>query len=77
MLHPALAQALVTAHLEDLQRAAARRHTIRLVSICRRRPLGAASGIDRASSEARRNLSGEEEIRWRTTTSATTTSTVS
>jgi len=32
MLHPALAQALVTAHLEDLQRAAARRHTIRLVS---------------------------------------------
>lgn len=36
MLHPALAQALVTAHLEDLQRAAARRHTIRLVSICRR-----------------------------------------
>jgi hypothetical protein len=36
MLHPALAQALVTAHLEDLQRAAARRHTVRLVSICRR-----------------------------------------
>ena len=35
MLHPALAQALVTAHVEDLQRAAARRHTIRLVSICR------------------------------------------
>lgn len=54
MLHPALAQALVTAHLENLQRAAARRHTIRLGSICRRRPLGAASGIDRASSEARR-----------------------
>jgi hypothetical protein len=54
MLHPALAQALVTAHLDDLQRAAARRHAIRLVSICRRRPRGAASGIDRASSEARR-----------------------
>jgi hypothetical protein len=29
MLHPALAQALATAHIEDLQRAAARRHAIR------------------------------------------------
>ena len=36
MLHPALAQALVTAHLEDMERAAARRHAIRLVSIGRR-----------------------------------------
>jgi hypothetical protein len=30
MLHPALARALATAHIEDLQRAAARSHTIRL-----------------------------------------------
>ena len=30
MLHPALARALATAHIEDLHRAAARRHTIRL-----------------------------------------------
>jgi hypothetical protein len=30
MLHPALARALADAHIEDLHRAAARRHTIRL-----------------------------------------------
>jgi hypothetical protein len=30
MLHPALAQALAAAHIEDLHRAAARRDTIRL-----------------------------------------------
>jgi hypothetical protein len=30
MLHPGLARALATAHIEDLHRAAARRHTIRL-----------------------------------------------
>jgi hypothetical protein len=30
MLHPALTQALAAAHIEDLHRAAARRHTIRL-----------------------------------------------
>jgi hypothetical protein len=30
MLHPALSQALATAHIEDLHRAAAQRHTIRL-----------------------------------------------
>ncbi|HUA07440.1 MAG TPA: hypothetical protein VMB27_26295 [Solirubrobacteraceae bacterium] len=30
MLHPTLARALATAHIEDLQRAAAGRHTIRL-----------------------------------------------
>ena len=29
MLHPALTRALATAHIEDQQRAAARRHTIR------------------------------------------------
>jgi hypothetical protein len=28
MLHPALSRALATAHIEDLHRAAARRHTI-------------------------------------------------
>lgn len=30
MLHPALSRALATAHIEDLHRDAARRHTIRL-----------------------------------------------
>jgi hypothetical protein len=30
MLHPAIAQALVTAHIEDLHRTADRRHTIHL-----------------------------------------------
>jgi hypothetical protein len=30
MLHPDLARALAAAHIEDLHRAAARRHTIRL-----------------------------------------------
>ena len=30
MLHPTLARALATAHIEDLQRAAARSHAIRL-----------------------------------------------
>lgn len=30
MLHPALARALATAHIEELHRAAARRQTIRL-----------------------------------------------
>ena len=30
MLHPALSRALATAHIEDLHRAAALRHTIRL-----------------------------------------------
>jgi hypothetical protein len=30
MLHPALTRALAAAHSEDLRRAAARRHTIRL-----------------------------------------------
>jgi len=29
MLHPALARALATAHIEELQRAAARRHAVR------------------------------------------------
>ena len=29
MLHPALARALATAHIEDLQRTAARRRTVR------------------------------------------------
>ena len=57
MQHPALIQALAAAHMEDLQRAAARSHTIRLASMSRRRPLGAAVGIDRASRDARRAAS--------------------
>jgi hypothetical protein len=31
MLHPAISQAIATAHIEDLHRAAKRSHTIRLV----------------------------------------------
>ena len=62
MLHPTLALALATDHMEDLKRAAARAHTMRLVSISHRRPLGAVAGIDRASSETRRasSLMAEE-----------------
>ena len=42
MLHPTLARALATAHIEDLQRAAARRHTIRLARRVVHEPRGEA-----------------------------------
>ena len=45
MLHPALTQALVTAHIEDLHRAAARRHTIRLARSVVHEPRVAATPI--------------------------------
>ena len=45
MLHPTLTQALVTAHLEDLQREAAHRHTVRLV---RRSTRGSRRSVDEA-----------------------------
>jgi len=45
MLHPALSRALATAHIEDLHRAAARRHTIRLARRVAHAPLVAASPI--------------------------------
>lgn len=50
MLHPALAQALAAAHLEDLQRAAARRHTIRLA---RQAARGSRRPVDEADRRAR------------------------
>jgi hypothetical protein len=43
MLHPALARALATAHIEDLHRAAARRHTIRLARRVAHEPRVAAT----------------------------------
>ena len=43
MLHPALARAIATAHIEDLHRAAARRHTIRLARRVAREPRVAAT----------------------------------
>jgi len=45
MLHPALAQALVAAHIEDLHRAAARRHTIRLAGRVGHEPHVAATPV--------------------------------
>ena len=45
MLHPALARALATAHIEDLHRAAARRHTVRLARRVEHEPHGAVTPI--------------------------------
>ena len=45
MLHPALTQALATAHIEDLHRAGARRHTIRLARRVVHEPRVAATPI--------------------------------
>jgi hypothetical protein len=54
MLHPALAQAVATAHIEDLHRAAARRHTVRLARRFAREPRVAATPIatQRSASES-------------------------
>ena len=43
MLHPDLARALASAHIEDLHRAAARRHTIRLAHRAAHEPRVAAT----------------------------------
>jgi hypothetical protein len=43
MLHPALTQALATAHIEDLHRAAARSHAIRLARRVSHEPPAAAT----------------------------------
>lgn len=53
MLHPSLARALATAHIEDLHRAAARRHTIRLARRVAHEPRAAAPSIaiQRSASE--------------------------
>ncbi len=45
MLHPTLAGALVTAHIEDLHRAADRRHVIRLARRVAHEPQVAATPI--------------------------------
>ena len=45
MLHPALARALAAAHIEDQQRAAARRRTIRLARRVVHEPRVAATPI--------------------------------
>jgi hypothetical protein len=54
MLHPALARALATAHIEDLHRAAARWHTIRLARRVAHEPRVAATptAIQRSASES-------------------------
>jgi hypothetical protein len=50
MLHPALARALATAHTEDLHRAAARWHTIRLARRVTHEPRVAATPSARQRS---------------------------
>ncbi len=50
MLNPALAQALAIAHIEDLHRAAARRHMIRLARRVAHEPRVAATPIGRLRS---------------------------
>jgi hypothetical protein len=54
MLHPALARALATAHIEDLHRAAGRWHTIRLAHRAAHEPHVAATptAIQRSASES-------------------------
>ena len=54
MLHPAFTRALATAHIEDLHRAAARRHTIRLARHAAHEPRVAATptAMQRSASES-------------------------
>lgn len=54
MLHPALARALASAHIDDLHRAAARRHTIRPTDRAAHEPRVAATptAIQRSASES-------------------------
>ena len=63
MLHPALSQALATAHIEDLHRAAAHRHTIRLAHRVAREPRVAAPS--NASSFSGRIWTGRRDRRAR------------
>jgi hypothetical protein len=58
MLHPALARALVAAHIEDLQRAAARTRTIRLARRAVHEPCLTATSIagQRSASTRPRGL---------------------
>ena len=54
MLHPALARARASAHIDDLHRAAARRHTIRLAHRAAHEPRVAATptAMQRSASES-------------------------
>jgi hypothetical protein len=54
MLHPDLARALASAHIEDLHRAAARRHTIRIARRAAHEPRVAATStaIKRSASKS-------------------------
>ncbi len=54
MLHPAFARALASAHIDDLHRAAARWHTIRLAHRAAHEPRVAATptAIQRSASES-------------------------
>ena len=54
MLHPALARTLASAHIDDLHRAAARWHTIRLAHRAAHEPRVAATStaIQRSASES-------------------------
>ena len=54
MLHPALVRALAGAHIDDLHRAAARWHTIRLAHRAAHEPRMAATptAIQRSASES-------------------------
>ena len=54
MLHPALARALASAHIDDLHRAAARWHTIRLAHRAAHEPRATATStaIQRSASES-------------------------
>jgi hypothetical protein len=60
MLHSALARALTSAHIDDLHRAAARWHTIRLAHRAAHEPRVAATptAIQRSASESAVRTSG-------------------
>src|SRR5689334_9553704 len=60
MLHPALARELASAHIDDLHRAAARWHTIRLAHRAAHEPRVAATStaIQRSASEPAASTSG-------------------
>jgi hypothetical protein len=54
MLHPTLARALATAHIDDLHHAAARWHTIRLARRATHEPrvAGTSTAVQRSASES-------------------------
>ena len=68
MAHPALTQALAAAHIEDLHRAAARRHTIRLARRVLHEPRVAATPIAvlRSASTRLRGRRAQADVMTRT-----------